>query len=132
MSCFSVYTDGSLSGLGTLDVKTGAAVFFEDVNLGLSVQVSGLLFSTMAELQAIALALECVSPFYSVDLFMNNQAALDAYVSWHKIRGHSDISDNKHADMFAKAAAVSNWHLSYLISESYFKASDIAVSNDYE
>ncbi|KAG9288051.1 hypothetical protein G9A89_017646 [Geosiphon pyriformis] len=70
--------DRSLSGLGTFGVKAGAAVFFEDVNLGLDVWVFGLLFSIMTELQAIALALKCILSSYFVDLFMDSQAALDA------------------------------------------------------
>ncbi|KAG9285754.1 hypothetical protein G9A89_013179 [Geosiphon pyriformis] len=74
----SVYTDGSLSNLGTVDVLAGAAVFFENIDSGLGVAVSGLVFSTLVELQAIALALECVPSFHSVNLFSDSQAALDA------------------------------------------------------
>ncbi|KAG9284718.1 hypothetical protein G9A89_002603 [Geosiphon pyriformis] len=75
----SVYMDGFLSNLGTIDMKAGAAVFFEDINLSLGVGVSGLVSSTLVELQAIALALECVPSFCVVDLFSNSQGALDAY-----------------------------------------------------
>ncbi|KAG9290730.1 hypothetical protein G9A89_011693 [Geosiphon pyriformis] len=53
-----VYTDGSLAGLDTVGMQTGAAVFFDGVNLGLCVEVSGLVFSTMVKLQTIALALD--------------------------------------------------------------------------
>ncbi|KAG9305299.1 hypothetical protein G9A89_007794, partial [Geosiphon pyriformis] len=77
----SVYTDGSLCWLETRDMKAGAAVFFKDINLGLDVSVSGLVSSTLAKLQAIALALECVSSLSSVDLFLDSQAALDVCVS---------------------------------------------------
>ncbi|KAG9300919.1 hypothetical protein G9A89_004977 [Geosiphon pyriformis] len=73
-----VYMDGFLSSLDTVDMKAGAAVFFEDINSGLGVRVSGLVSSTLMELQAIALALECVLLFRSVDLFSNSQAAVDA------------------------------------------------------
>ncbi|KAG9290568.1 hypothetical protein G9A89_020938 [Geosiphon pyriformis] len=75
---FSVYTDGSLSNLSTVDMLAGAVVFFEDINLGLGVGVSGLVFFTLVELQAIALALESVPSFHSVDLFSDSQAAIDA------------------------------------------------------
>ncbi|KAG9301883.1 hypothetical protein G9A89_004563 [Geosiphon pyriformis] len=78
---FSVYMDGSLSSLSTFDIKVGAAIFFEDINLGLGVGVFGLVSSTMTELQAIALALECVSSSCLIDLFSNSQATLDAYGS---------------------------------------------------
>ncbi|KAG9292755.1 hypothetical protein G9A89_001285 [Geosiphon pyriformis] len=74
----SVYMNGSLSGLDTVNMKTGATVFFEDINSGLGVKVSGLVSSMLMKLQAIALALECVPSFYSVDLFSDSQAALDA------------------------------------------------------
>ncbi|KAG9288279.1 hypothetical protein G9A89_021310 [Geosiphon pyriformis] len=74
----SVYTDESLSNLGTVDMKTGAAVFFEDIGMGLGVGVSGLMSSTLTELKAIALALECIPSFRSIDLFSDSQTALDA------------------------------------------------------
>ncbi|KAG9306403.1 hypothetical protein G9A89_018286 [Geosiphon pyriformis] len=54
----SVYTDGFVAGLGTTGMKAGAAVFFENVGMGLGIEVSGLVSSTLVELQAIALALE--------------------------------------------------------------------------
>ncbi|KAG9290374.1 hypothetical protein G9A89_007105 [Geosiphon pyriformis] len=73
-----LFMDGSLSGLGTLGMKAAAAVFFEDINLSLGVEVSGLVSSTMAELQAIALTLECVPSSCSINLFSNSQAALNA------------------------------------------------------
>ncbi|KAG9300720.1 hypothetical protein G9A89_023518 [Geosiphon pyriformis] len=69
--------DGSLYGLGTLGMKAGATVFFKDIDLGLGVEVSGLVSSTMTKLQAIALALECVPPSCLVNLFSDSQAALD-------------------------------------------------------
>ncbi|KAG9286810.1 hypothetical protein G9A89_012360 [Geosiphon pyriformis] len=74
----SVYTDGSLSDLGTVDMKARAAVFFEDIGMGLGVGVSGLMSSTLAELQTIALAFKCVPFSRSVDLFSDSQAALNA------------------------------------------------------
>ncbi|KAG9292060.1 hypothetical protein G9A89_017960 [Geosiphon pyriformis] len=154
-----VYMDGSLSGLGTVDVKTGAATFFEDINLGLGVGVSGLVFSTLTELQAIALVLECVLSFRSVDLFLDSQAAVDAYksefllvypdfrnhcwiehchianviccknleVNWIKVRGHSGIPDNEHANALAKEAAFSAWRLPYLVSKRFLKVGGTTV-----
>ncbi|KAG9293087.1 hypothetical protein G9A89_016449 [Geosiphon pyriformis] len=74
----SVYTDGSLSNLGIVNMLTGAVVFFEDIDLGLGVEISGLVSSTLAKLQTIALALECVSFFHLVDLFSDSQVAIDA------------------------------------------------------
>ncbi|KAG9300126.1 hypothetical protein G9A89_000866 [Geosiphon pyriformis] len=74
----SVYTDGSLAGLDTLSVKLGVAVFFDDINMGLDVKILGLLSSTLAELQAIALTFECVSAVSKVCLFLDSQVMLDA------------------------------------------------------
>ncbi|KAG9298409.1 hypothetical protein G9A89_000408 [Geosiphon pyriformis] len=76
-SRFFLFMNGSLNGLDTLSMKAGAAVFFEDIDLSLGVRVSELVFSTMAELQAIALALECVLFSHLVNLFLNSQAALN-------------------------------------------------------
>ncbi|KAG9288897.1 hypothetical protein G9A89_019519 [Geosiphon pyriformis] len=78
VTCLSVYTDGSLSNLGTVDMLAGAVVFFEDIDSGLGVGVSGLVSSILVELQAIALALECVPSFCLVDLFLDSQAAINA------------------------------------------------------
>ncbi|KAG9297604.1 hypothetical protein G9A89_007679 [Geosiphon pyriformis] len=71
-SCFSVYTDSSLSSLRTPDIKAGVAVFFEDIGLGLGVKVFGLVFSTMAKLQAVTLALECIFSSSSVQIFSDS------------------------------------------------------------
>ncbi|KAG9296081.1 hypothetical protein G9A89_011933 [Geosiphon pyriformis] len=74
----SVYTNGFLAGLGTVGMRAGAVIFFDSVNLGLGVKVSGLVSSTMVELQTIALAFECVPLFSSVHLFSDSQTALNA------------------------------------------------------
>ncbi|KAG9290550.1 hypothetical protein G9A89_020920 [Geosiphon pyriformis] len=74
----SVYTDESLKNLGTAGCKAGTAVFFENISLGLGIGVLGLMSSTMVELQAIALVLECISMSNSVHLFSNSQSVLDA------------------------------------------------------
>ncbi|KAG9286563.1 hypothetical protein G9A89_014729 [Geosiphon pyriformis] len=74
----SVYMDGSVKNLGTTGCKARAAAFFEDINLGLGVCVQGLMSSTLVELQAVVLALECVPVDCSVHLFLDSQAVLDA------------------------------------------------------
>ncbi|KAG9306513.1 hypothetical protein G9A89_004710 [Geosiphon pyriformis] len=78
MICRILVLTAFLCNLGTVDMKAGAAVFFENINSGLGVSVSGLVSSTLTELQAIALALECIPSFCLVDLFSDSQAALDA------------------------------------------------------
>ncbi|KAG9292461.1 hypothetical protein G9A89_002945 [Geosiphon pyriformis] len=76
-----VHMDRSLCGLGTVNMKAGAAIFFEDIDMDLDIGVSGLVSFTLTKLQIIILALECVSSFRSVDLFSDSQAALDACMS---------------------------------------------------
>ncbi|KAG9295050.1 hypothetical protein G9A89_017844 [Geosiphon pyriformis] len=80
-----VYTNRSLAGLSTLNVKSGVAVFFDDINMGLSIKVSGLLSSTLVELQAIALALECVPAVSKVSLFSDSQTTLNACSSGNRV-----------------------------------------------
>ncbi|KAG9292912.1 hypothetical protein G9A89_016274 [Geosiphon pyriformis] len=150
----SVYTNRSLSSLGTVGMKTGAAVFFENIDLGLGVKVSGLVSSMLMELQAIALALECVSSLCSVDLFSDSQAALDACrsesllaqpdfrnccwierchianvicdknldVNWIKVKGHSSVPGNKHADLLAGITASSSWWLPHRVDKWFLRA----------
>ncbi|KAG9297817.1 hypothetical protein G9A89_000122 [Geosiphon pyriformis] len=76
-ACLFVYTDGSLNNLSTSNMMAGAAVFFEDIDLGLGVGVLSLVSSTMMELQAIALALECIPPSHFVNLFSDSQTVLN-------------------------------------------------------
>ncbi|KAG9297261.1 hypothetical protein G9A89_001530 [Geosiphon pyriformis] len=106
----SVYTDSSLAGLGTVDMQAGAAIFFDGIDLDLGVEVSGLVSSTMVELQAITLALECVPPSSSVHLFSDSQAALDVCKS-ELVKGHSGVVDNKHVNALVVAAAMSEHFL---------------------
>ncbi|KAG9289139.1 hypothetical protein G9A89_022448 [Geosiphon pyriformis] len=136
VACLSVYMDRSLCGLSTIDIKTGTAVFFQDINLGLDVKVSGLVSFILVELQAIALAFECVLSFRTVNLFSDSQAALDAcksesfLVNWTKVRGHSGVLDNKCTDALVKDVTLSVWQLSYLISEKFLRAGGTAVSGN--
>ncbi|KAG9306710.1 hypothetical protein G9A89_004257 [Geosiphon pyriformis] len=146
--------DGSLSGLDTVGMKAGAVVFFEDIDSGLDVKMSGLVSSMLMELQAIALALECVPAFHSVDLFSDSQAALDACksesllarpdfrnccwiehchianvirdknldVNWVKVKDHSGVPSNEHADSLAGVTASSSW-----VDEWFLRAGDSAI-----
>ncbi|KAG9291896.1 hypothetical protein G9A89_004834 [Geosiphon pyriformis] len=161
-SSLSVYMDGSLSNLGTVGCRTGAAVFFEDIGLGLGISVSGLMSSTLAELQTIALTMECIPLLSSVCLFSDSQSALDACrselglvypnycnqcwvehyhivnvirskklrVSFHKVKSHSGVSGNKHADAIAGATSLFNWYLPPRLSEHFLSADGGIVSGN--
>ncbi|KAG9291372.1 hypothetical protein G9A89_003476 [Geosiphon pyriformis] len=81
LSSVTVYTDGSIKDLGSLDACGGAAAYFLDANVSIGVKVDGLLFSTLVKLQVIALVLECAPVFQSVNLFIDSQTSLDLYKS---------------------------------------------------
>ncbi|KAG9292177.1 hypothetical protein G9A89_023897 [Geosiphon pyriformis] len=81
LDSFEVFTDGSLRNAGSVEVACGAAAYFPVLDMSIGVTVRGLLSSTMAELQAVTLALECVPSSSTVVLCLNSQAAIDACVS---------------------------------------------------
>ncbi|KAG9286417.1 hypothetical protein G9A89_014583 [Geosiphon pyriformis] len=147
----SVYMDGFLSGLGTVNI-----------HLGLGIRMFGMVSSMLAELQAIALVLECISPFRLVDLFSDSQVALDACesesllihpdfrnwcwikchyiidvirnknlnVNWVKIKDHLDVLGNEQANALVKAAASSSWWLLYRISKCFLRSGGSVVSGN--
>ncbi|KAG9297048.1 hypothetical protein G9A89_000427, partial [Geosiphon pyriformis] len=143
----SVYTNGSLRDLGSCKMKCGAAAYFLDLNLDISAKVGGLVSSTMTELQAIALALECVSSDSSMVVYSDSQAALNTCVaesalmeqhsiinlirekwldvSWHKIKEHSGVIGNEHTDELAGLAANFSLALLVLVKEKFIKAGGI-------
>ncbi|KAG9299181.1 hypothetical protein G9A89_013829 [Geosiphon pyriformis] len=76
-----MYIDRSLRCTGSVGVVDGTAVYFLTANMSIGVKVAGLLSSTLAELQAVVLALECVLSSYSVVLYSDSQSAIDACIS---------------------------------------------------
>ncbi|KAG9293287.1 hypothetical protein G9A89_007533 [Geosiphon pyriformis] len=134
----SVYTNGSLAGLGTLSVKSGAAVFFDNINMGLGVRVSGLLSSTLVELQTIALALKCVPAVSKVSLFSDSQAMLDTcksklglvypdfrnncWVEHCHIANLIRAKSNDRADELAGCVALSNFVLPLQLDKQFILA----------
>ncbi|KAG9307584.1 hypothetical protein G9A89_023149 [Geosiphon pyriformis] len=117
--CISVYTDSSLSGLGSVNMRSGVVVFFDDINMGMGVKVSDLMSSTLVELQAIALVLKCV-PVFSSRL----------KITWHKVKGHSGNFGNDHANELAGHAASSNLILPPRFNERYILAGGNIVSGN--
>ncbi|KAG9284150.1 hypothetical protein G9A89_022924, partial [Geosiphon pyriformis] len=131
----SVYTDGSLRNLGMISCKAGAAAFFENVGLGLGIGMSGLMSSTLVELQAIALALECILSSSSVCLFSDSQSALDVckvelgllHSDFH-IKGHFGVEENKQADLIAGFDSLSSWFLPPCLDEHFLVTDGVVIS----
>ncbi|KAG9289773.1 hypothetical protein G9A89_015353 [Geosiphon pyriformis] len=78
---FEVFMDGSLKNFGSAEVASGAAAYFLALDLSVDIAVQGLLLSTMAELQTVALSLECVFSSSTVVLHLNSQTAINACMS---------------------------------------------------
>ncbi|KAG9294436.1 hypothetical protein G9A89_001941 [Geosiphon pyriformis] len=131
---FSVYTDGSVAGLGTTGMRAGTVAFFEDVGMGLEIEVSDLVSLTLVELQAIVLALECVPLSNLVILFSDSQAALDAYklelVLVHPDFRYSGVLDNDVADMLTNLASSSGCFLPSHLEEHFILANGNVVSSN--
>ncbi|KAG9305697.1 hypothetical protein G9A89_022619 [Geosiphon pyriformis] len=144
---FSVYTNRSLAGLSTLSVKLGVVVFFDNINMGLGIRVSGLLLSTLAKLQAIALALKCVSAISKVCLFSDSQAMLNTcrselslthldfrnscWVECHHIadlvKRHSGVIGNDWANELAGCVALSDFVFPPQLNEQFILAGSSPV-----
>ncbi|KAG9304774.1 hypothetical protein G9A89_016804 [Geosiphon pyriformis] len=80
-NCIEVYINGSLKCAGTVKAVGGTTTYFPAANVDIGVKVAGLLFFTLTELQAVMLALECVSSSCSVVLYSDSQSAIDACIS---------------------------------------------------
>ncbi|KAG9306304.1 hypothetical protein G9A89_018187 [Geosiphon pyriformis] len=100
----SVYTNESLRDLGSCEMKCGAAAYFSDLDLSISAKVGGLVSSTMVELQAIALALECVLSDSLVVVYSDSQAALDVCVTESAL-----VSSNFHNHCWMEQHSIINF-----------------------
>ncbi|KAG9303135.1 hypothetical protein G9A89_005093 [Geosiphon pyriformis] len=86
-SGFSVYTDGSLCSLGSIDMKAGAAAFFEDINLGLEVKVTGVLSNNQADLFAgVSFHSGWLLPFQLKECFVLTNGSIISKNSRHFVR----------------------------------------------
>ncbi|KAG9292836.1 hypothetical protein G9A89_016198 [Geosiphon pyriformis] len=104
-SHLSVYTDKSLYNLNTVNMRAGAAVFFEYINFGLDVEVFGLV---------ISLALKFIFSSSSIQLFLDSQTALNACklelgLMCSNFRNRY-VSGNKYANAFTKTIMVNSLH----------------------
>ncbi|KAG9306190.1 hypothetical protein G9A89_016094 [Geosiphon pyriformis] len=149
MGVVNVYTDGSLKDLGLSKIKYGATVYFLDLDLSIGAKIGGLVFLTMVELQAIALALECVlsdtaldacitesalvSPDFRNHCWMERHGIINLIkkkwldVSWHKVKGHLGIMGNKHVDELASLAVSSSLALLVLVKERFIMANKVGL-----
>ncbi|KAG9305207.1 hypothetical protein G9A89_010715 [Geosiphon pyriformis] len=141
-----VYTDSSLRSLGMFQVACGAAIYFPGLNKDLGVEVRGVLSSTLAELQAVVLTLECIPASVSVALYTNSQAVIDACVAelgllqpdcrnscWierRHVKSHAGIVGNILADILAEQAAHSGVFLPARINCRYVVANGRPVSSN--
>ncbi|KAG9305560.1 hypothetical protein G9A89_003623 [Geosiphon pyriformis] len=70
--CIKIYTNESLRCDGFVETAGRVATYFLAANAGIEVKVTELLFSTLTELQAVMLALECVPFLCSVVLYSDS------------------------------------------------------------
>ncbi|KAG9284300.1 hypothetical protein G9A89_002110 [Geosiphon pyriformis] len=126
----SLFINGSLNGLGTLGMKAGAAVFFEniDLNLGMRVFDQTALEACKSESMLICLDFRnwCwIKHCHIADVIRCKN--LD--VNWIKIKGHSGVLGNECANIFARAAAFSDVYLPHMINEHFLRAGDTAIGS---
>ncbi|KAG9307197.1 hypothetical protein G9A89_017025 [Geosiphon pyriformis] len=129
--CVEVYKDGSLKDASSAKVTCGAVAYFLVVNMSIEIRVFGLLFSTLAELQAIALALEYVPASCDMALYLDSQSVIDAYVS-EAFLPMSDFRNqwvlgNVKADELANKVTASSLTLPVGIQEQFLVAENTTV-----
>ncbi|KAG9286975.1 hypothetical protein G9A89_001213 [Geosiphon pyriformis] len=96
----NVYTDGSLRDLGSCEMKCGTAAYFSDLNQSIGAKQCGI-------------------------INLIRRKWLD--VSWHKVKEHLGIVNNKCVDKLASLAANSSLALSVLVMERFIKTGKVAV-----
>ncbi|KAG9293285.1 hypothetical protein G9A89_007531 [Geosiphon pyriformis] len=124
LNVIKVYTDRSLKNFGMQKIRCGTAAYFSDM---------------------IALALECVS-------FHSSVAVLDACaaesvlwhgvvnlikekglsVSWHKVKRHLGVLDNKHVNGLVDSAVSLDLVLPVLVKKMFIKAGKVVVSGNIQ
>ncbi|KAG9301924.1 hypothetical protein G9A89_020968 [Geosiphon pyriformis] len=100
--------------LGILEVAGDMVAFFLDVGVGVSAHVSGILFSIMTKIHAIALALK--------------KKVLK--MVWLKIKEHSSVFGNDCANELTGAAAYLSVSLPVGISKRYLVADGLVISGN--
>ncbi|KAG9290018.1 hypothetical protein G9A89_010324 [Geosiphon pyriformis] len=148
--CIEVYTNRSLKSTGFVEMTSSAAAYFLAANMSVEIRVHGLLSSTLAELQAIALVLECVLSSCAVVLYLDSQSVINACVSeilfaipdfcnccWVErlhivdlIKRHSGVLGNVRADELAGIAACSLLFLLVGSRKKFLVAENTVVSGN--
>ncbi|KAG9298254.1 hypothetical protein G9A89_002742 [Geosiphon pyriformis] len=131
MRVVNVYTDGSLRDLSSREIKCDAAAYFSDLDMSIGAKIGELVSLTMAELQMIALALECV-PFDSfVMVYSNSQVVLDACVAESALVSPDFCNCcNERADKLASLAVSSSLALLVLVRKRFIMAIREAMSEN--
>ncbi|KAG9297148.1 hypothetical protein G9A89_019429 [Geosiphon pyriformis] len=113
------------------EMKYDAAAYFLDLHMSIGAKIGGLVSSTMAKLQTIALALECVPPDSSVVVYSDSQAVLDACVAESALVSLDFcVVGNECADKLAGLTVNSSLVLSVLVKEKFIMATRKAVSEN--
>ncbi|KAG9300984.1 hypothetical protein G9A89_018936 [Geosiphon pyriformis] len=136
----SVYTNGSVAGLGTTGMKAGAAAFFENVGMSLGIEVSGLVSLTLVEFQAVLDA--CKSELVLMHPDFCNCCWIERHhikniiwtknlnVVWCKVKGHSGVLGNNVVDVLANSASSSECFFPPCFKEHFILADSCVVSDN--
>ncbi|KAG9297497.1 hypothetical protein G9A89_020899 [Geosiphon pyriformis] len=114
---FKVYTDSFIKSFGSVDTYGGTAAYFLDANVSISVCVHGLLSSTLVELHAIALALECVPASSSLCVILVRVHLTLIFITDAEsrenifVKRHSRVVKNERTDFYANAVVCSKFLL---------------------
>ncbi|KAG9307216.1 hypothetical protein G9A89_017044 [Geosiphon pyriformis] len=128
---FDVYTDNSLKDAGTANIIGSMTAYFSSVNLSVGGKIQGLLSSTLSELQAVALTLECIPSFCVVVLHLDSQAAIDVCVSEMSL-AVSDfcVISNMEADVAVGCAICFKFSLFVRVCKRFLVAEVMAMSGN--
>ncbi|KAG9285010.1 hypothetical protein G9A89_009820 [Geosiphon pyriformis] len=117
--CIEIYTDRSLKCAGSVEAADRAAAYFLAANTDIGVKIAGLLFSTLAELQAVMLALECVLSSCS-----------NISIKWVKVKRHLDVLGNIKTDVLANETTFLSLSLPVNIRKRFLVAEKTAISDN--
>ncbi|KAG9284891.1 hypothetical protein G9A89_003814 [Geosiphon pyriformis] len=109
--------------------------------MNIGIRVDGMLSSTMAKLQAIALFLKCVPSSCMMIVHADSQAAIDVCISemslsvpdfcfFFKVKGHSGIVNNIRANAAAGDAVFSCLSLPVGVQECFLVAENTPISGN--